>query len=171
MANIITISRIILSIALLFCPALSAGFFTVYLLAGASDMIDGAVARRTDTVSGFGSSLDTIADFILVAVCLIKLIPVLKLAKWIYIWIGVIALIKVLNIIIGTVRLKKLIAVHSVMNKAAGALLFVFPLTLPVIDIRYSSVFVCAAASCAAVSESLLLIREDRNSNRSAGSV
>ena len=44
MANIITCVRIVLSVALLFCPALSPAFYGLYIAAGASDMIDGAVA-------------------------------------------------------------------------------------------------------------------------------
>ena len=54
MANIITGIRIVLSVALLFCPALSPMFYALYIAAGFSDMIDGAVARKTGTVSEFG---------------------------------------------------------------------------------------------------------------------
>ena len=71
-ANIITGIRIICSIAILFFPALSPAFYVLYIIAGISDMIDGAVARKTGTVSEFGSKLDTAADFVLVAVCLIN---------------------------------------------------------------------------------------------------
>ncbi|MBR1451302.1 MAG: CDP-alcohol phosphatidyltransferase family protein, partial [Lachnospiraceae bacterium] len=62
MANIITLIRIMLSISLLFCKALSPTFYALYIAAGVSDMIDGAAARITETVSEFGSKLDTIAD-------------------------------------------------------------------------------------------------------------
>lgn len=63
MANFITSLRIICSIALLFCLALSPAFYALYIVAGFTDMIDGAVARKTNTVSEFGSRLDTVADF------------------------------------------------------------------------------------------------------------
>ena len=62
MANLITITRILCSIALLFCTALSSCFYAFYITAGVSDMVDGWVARKTNTVSDFGSKLDTIAD-------------------------------------------------------------------------------------------------------------
>ena len=48
-------------------------------------MIDGTVARKTNTVSKSGEMLDTIADLIFVAVCFIKLIPVLDIPLWLYI--------------------------------------------------------------------------------------
>ena len=153
MANIITGIRIVISVALLVFPALSPAFFVLYIAGGLSDMIDGAVARRTGTVSEFGSKLDTIADIIFVAVCLIKVIPVLVAPIWLYIWIAVIAFIKIANIAIGYTRQKELISVHSAMNKVAGGLLFFFPLTLAFIDLKHSAAVVCMFATAAAIQE------------------
>ena len=59
MANLITGTRILCSAALLICPAFSASFYVLYLMAGLTDMIDGAVARMTGTTSEFGAKLDT----------------------------------------------------------------------------------------------------------------
>ena len=101
MANTITFFRIAAGIVLLFCPVFSPAFYALYIAAGLSDMLDGFVARKTDTVSKLGTKLDTIADLVLVVVCLIKLLPILSLPAWLYIWIGIIALIKVVNIISG----------------------------------------------------------------------
>ena len=154
MANLITTVRILCSIALLFCPALSAAFYALYITAGVSDMVDGWVARKTNTVSDFGSKLDTIADIVFVVVCLIKLLPVLHLPVWIYIWVGVVACIKVFNIIYGYAVRKQFLADHSILNKVTGSLLFVLPLTLSVIDVKYSAAVVCAMATVAAVRES-----------------
>ena len=123
-ANVITIFRIAASIVLLFCPVFSPAFYAFYIAAGLSDMLDGFVARKTDTVSKLGARLDTIADFVLVVVCLIKLLPILSIPAWLYIWIGIIALIKVVNIVSGFTMQKRFVAVHSAMNKATGALLF-----------------------------------------------
>lgn len=78
-ANIITGLRIVLSFVLLFFSSLSPAFYTLYAAAGLTDMIDGTVARKTNTVSAFGAKLDTIADFVFVALCLIKLLPVLDI--------------------------------------------------------------------------------------------
>lgn len=153
MANIITSSRILCSIALLFCPALSKAFYALYLLAGFTDMMDGTVARKTNTVSEFGSKLDTIADFIFVVICLIKLLPNLAISIWLFIWIGILALIKVSNVVSGFVIQKKFVAVHTVMNKVTGILLFLLPLTLNIFDLKYSAIVICVAASFAAVQE------------------
>ena len=153
MANTITFFRIAASIVLLFCPVFSSAFYAFYIAAGLSDMLDGFVARKTDSVSKLGARLDTIADFVLVVVCLIKLLPVLRIPAWLYIWIGIIALIKVINIISGFVVQKRFVPVHSVMNKATGALLFLLPLTLPAVPLKYTAIVVCAAATFAAIQE------------------
>ena len=157
MANIITGIRIVCSIALLFFPAFSPAFYTLYVVAGVSDMIDGTVARKTGTVSDFGSKLDTAADFVLVAVCLIKMIPVLDIPIWLVIWIIVIALIKVINILSGYVLRKEFAAVHTVMNKLTGIALGLLPLTLSLIDLQYSGMLVCTLATFAAVQEGHLI--------------
>lgn len=153
MANFVTCIRIICSIALLFFPALSPPFYVLYIVAGVTDMIDGTIARKTGTVSEFGSKLDTAADFIFVAVCLIKLIPVLDIKPWMVVCIVIIAVIKVINIISGVVKQKKLVAVHSAMNKITGILLFALPLTLGFIELKYSAAVVCAVAAIAAIQE------------------
>ena len=157
MANFITCVRIVLSAALLFCPPLSPAFYALYLAAGFSDMIDGAVARKTGTVSELGSRLDTIVDIVFTAVCLIRLLPVLEVPAWLYTWIAVIAAIKLLNIAAGYLKQKRFPAVHSGINKVAGGLLFLFPLTLTWIDLRYSAAAVCAVAAVAAVHEGYLI--------------
>lgn len=127
MANLITSCRILCSILLLFFPALSPMFYVLYVISGFTDMIDGTVARKTNTISEFGSKLDTVADFIFILVCLIKVLPVLKIPTWLWIWIAVIAAIKVINVISGLICCKRLVVEHTIMNKITGLLLFIFP--------------------------------------------
>ncbi len=160
MANIITGIRTVISVILLFCPVFSPAFFALYIAAGITDMTDGAVARKTGTVSKLGSRLDTAADIVFTAVCLIKLLPVMHVPLWLCIWIAVIAMIKAANIAVGYIRQKGFISVHSIINKVTGGLLFVFPLTLAFIDLRYSAAVVCMVATTAAVHEGYLIQAE-----------
>lgn len=138
MANIITSIRIICSIVLLFCPVFSPVFYTFYITAGFSDIVDGIVARKTNTISNFGSKFDTIADFIFLVMCLIKIIPLLHISNWLIIWI---------------IIRKEIIVLHTVMNKLTGILLFIFPLTLTFIDLKYSEIFISTIATFAAINE------------------
>ena len=153
MANIVTGCRILCSILLLFVPAFSTTFYSLYLAAGFTDMIDGPIARKTNTANEFGSRLDTIADIVFVLACMIKLLPVMIIPGWLCIWIGVIAIIKVLNIISGFVVQKRFVAKHTIMNKVTGGVLFILPLTLPIVDLKYSGGFICSIAILAAVQE------------------
>ena len=157
MANAISIFRIAASIVLLFCPVFSPAFYACYIMAGLSDMLDGFVARKTNTASRFGAKLDTIADYMFVAICLIKLLPVLSIPARLYVWIGIIAFIKAVNIVSGFAVQKTFMAVHSDMNKVTGALLFLLTLTIPVLPLKYSAIVVCAIATVAAIQEGHLI--------------
>ena len=153
MANVITGLRIALSVALIFCPAFSAPFYALYVAAGLSDAADGFAARRTKSESGFGALFDTVADAVFVAVCMVKLLPLVGLPAWIYYWIAAIALIKIANVVSGLVMRKKPVAPHTAMNKITGALLFALPLTVRFVEPLYGAAVVCAAATFAAVQE------------------
>ena len=152
-ANFVTSLRVVFSLIMLYFPVFTPGFNTCYLLAGITDMVDGSVARRFGTESEFGEKIDTVADIIFVAASLYKLLPAIALATGIWIWTGIIAVVKVINIISGVVVQKRFVAVHSLANKITGIALFLLPLTLPFVDIKYTAVLVCMLATFAAVQE------------------
>lgn len=153
MANLITSCRILFSLLLLFFPALSPGFYGLYIAAGLSDMLDGFVSRRTNSASPLGAKLDSIADIIFLSVCLIKLLPVLTLPVWLWGWVGLIALVRLINIISGFVCQGKLVLLHTGANELTGAFLFLLPLCLNLIDISYIALPLCAVASFTAIQE------------------
>ena len=153
MANVITGLRILVSAVLLFCPVFSPIFYVLYLIAGLSDMADGIVARKTNSVSEFGSRFDSIADFVFVAVCLIKILPVMDIPIWLYVWTAVIFFVKIINIISGYAMQKRFVVVHTTMNKATGVLLFMLPLTLTIVPLNYSGIPICSVATFAAIQE------------------
>ena len=120
-------------------------------------MADGIVARKTNSVSEFGSRFDSIADFVFVAVCLIKVLPVMDIPIWLYVWTAVIALIKIINIISGYVMQKRYVAVHTTMNKVTGMLLFMLPPTLSIVPLIYTGIPICSVATFAAAQEGHLI--------------
>ena len=158
-ANIITASRVIFSLPLLFIPLSSTWFYILYLFCGFTDMIDGTVARKMELVSNFGSKLDTVADFVFMLVCGIKILPIIEIPKFLWVWIALIALTKIFNIAFVFIRKKKLISIHSVANKITGLALFLLPLTLAFLDRTYSVATVCALATIAAVGEVWFVVK------------
>ena len=159
-ANIITGFRILGSISLLFFPAFSVAFYSIYLLCGFTDMIDGTIARMTNSASRFGEKLDTAADAAFVAAALIRFLPNLPIPLWLWIWGGGIALIKTGNILLGYVLRKEFAALHTIANKVTGLFLFLLPLTVPIVDFRYSSIAVCAVSTVSAIRESVYIVKK-----------
>ena len=153
LANILTGFRILGSILLLFFPAFSKAFYSTYLLCGFSDMIDGTVARKTNSASQLGAKIDTMADLVFITVSLIKILPILNIPQSLWILGGVIAIIKIANIIWGYVSEKQFVSLHTKMNKLTGLLLFLLPLTLPLVELRYSLIPVCIIATFSAIQE------------------
>lgn len=157
LANLVTGCRIVLSLIILQVSIYSPWFYVCYLLAGLTDMIDGTIAHKLGTDSEFGEKFDTVADIVFVVAASYKLLPELEIDMAIWVWIGAIALIKVINIISGLVIHKKIAAVHSRANRITGLVLFILPFTLFVIDINYSAIAVCILATFAAIQEGHLI--------------
>lgn len=160
MANAITIGRILCSLALLFPKPWSPAFIVLYLAGGLSDMLDGYVARKTGTESDTGAKLDSLADLLFLTVCLIKLLPVMKIPAWLWIWMGIIAAVRIGNLFIGYLREKRLLMLHIRENRITGCLLFLLPLALPFTGLTIPAVIVCTAASAATAREGWCIIKK-----------
>lgn len=160
LANIITFSRMILSVVLWFVAPLSVSFGIIYLLCGFSDMIDGPIARKTGNATPFGAKLDSIADLLFVAVCLVRLLPVFNIPAWLWIWIIVIFCIKIINVVSGFVCWKKLVLPHTTANKVSGLLLFLLPIAYEFVGLEYPAFLICLVTSFAAIQEGHLIRRK-----------
>ena len=164
-ANILTGCRILGSVLLLSFPVFSRGFYITYFFCGFSDMIDGTIARKTNSVSQFGSKLDTVADLLFVIVSFIKILPTIHLPLWLWIWCGAIAVVKLSSFLWGCIFQKQCISLHTAMNKITGLLLFLFPLTLPFLKVQYSAPLICGIATVAAIQEGIY-INSDKDNRR-----
>ena len=126
--NVISVLRIAGSISLLFCDVKGWPFWSLYVLCGLSDILDGWLARRLHAESKTGAILDSVSDIVFVACCAIRLFPVLEIPVWLCIWAGIIAIIKIVNQISALVVFKRFCFPHTLSNKLTGLLLF---LTVP----------------------------------------
>ena len=152
-ANIITSCRILGSIGLLLSPVFSACFYGLYIFCGLTDMVDGTIARKTGAVSSFGARLDTVADFLFVIASFVKLVPVIQIPVWIWVWAAVIAVVKLVNLLWGFTQMKQMPSLHTIANKATGLCLFLLPLTMSCVDLRHTAPVACAIATIAAIQE------------------
>lgn len=149
--NIITLLRMAGSFGLLFYDVTSGVFWIIYALCGISDMADGWLARKLNAESKTGAVLDSVADILFVVCCAARLLQVVEIPVWLWIWAGVIVFIKMVNQISALAVFKRFCFPHTSANKLTGFLLF---LTVPTMFWSMIPISIVAAISTfAAVQE------------------
>ena len=128
--DLLSMSRIVLCLPLLIVDAMTIPFWVIYLIAGLTDMLDGFLARRWGVESKFGGRLDSLADFVFVIAVGYKLFPYLKLPTALWMMIGLIALVKVINAISSFMVKHRIEFLHTKANKLTGFLLFIGVMTI-----------------------------------------
>ena len=149
--NILSALRIIGALGLLSCKPAGAAFWAIYVLCGISDMADGWLARKLHAETKAGAILDSVADLSFVVCCAIRLLPLLSIPLWLWIWAGIIVVIKIVNQVSALVVFKRFCFPHTLANKLTGFLLF---LAVPAFFRSMIPVAVAAAvATFAAIQE------------------
>ena len=141
---------------------LSVLFYAIYILCGISDVLDGYIARKSNSVSKSGAFIDSIADFILVIVIGIIFIPVISWELWMLIWIGIIAAFKITTLIVGFIKYKAFAFLHTYANKSTGIILFFIPILYLVININILAIIMCSIASISAIEELIINLKSEQ---------
>ena len=123
--NILSSLRMVGAVALLPCNVSSSTFWVIYIVCGISDMADGWLARKLKCVTKKGALLDSLADICFVACCACRILPMLELPQWLWLWAGVIVAVKVVNQLLALVMYGRCRFPHTLANKWAGFLLFI----------------------------------------------
>lgn len=166
--NLITLSRILGTIILLFIPPLTSLFFFLYTLCGISDAVDGWVARKTNTSSEFGAKIDSIADLFFYVLVIIKLIPILRilLPGWFWLIISFVVLVRLISYLTAAIRFHRFSSLHTKMNKITGASVFLLPYFLLLPFAKIYCFIVAAVAFLSSVEDLILnIIRNEYHSN------
>lgn len=156
--NIITLSRIALSIGLLMIKPFSLLFFIVYLACGLSDFLDGFIARKMSVASDFGARMDSVADLVFVIVMFVILLPIVKIPHYILLWIVLIAVIRIISMMIVLFKYHTFAVLHTYANKATGLVILCLPLLLSIVDLNILACIVCTLASISAMEEMIIHI-------------
>ncbi len=159
LANALTVSRIVLSILLPFLPPLETSFLVVYAVCGATDVLDGMLARKANAQSRLGARLDSAADFVLAAAMLFSLYPVVKVPWEVLFFIAVIAGIRLASAAVSRMKYRTFASLHTYANKLTGILLFLFPFSLKVWKPLVSVWILCGVAALSATEELLIQVR------------
>lgn len=158
-ANIISISRIALSISMIWFMNNLPVFIGLYLLCGLSDILDGFVARKTNTQSITGAKLDSAADLLMFGIIMVfmiiwagdKLITAVPL-------IVLIVLVRFVNFVIAAWKYHTFLSIHTWGNKIAGLCVFLTPIFFAISQNMIIIFATCLVAVLAAVEESAILI-------------
>ena len=92
--HLLTGSRFLWSAGLLLFPTDSLPFWGLYLLCGASDILDGWLARRLHAESAFGARLDSAADLCFTLALLARFLPLLRGRGVLWACCGVVCLLR-----------------------------------------------------------------------------
>ncbi|WP_068786781.1 CDP-alcohol phosphatidyltransferase family protein [Paenibacillus phocaensis] len=158
LANSLTLSRMILSLLLILMMNRPILFIITYCLAGLTDVLDGQIARKTNTASELGAKLDSLADMLMYGVIASALIiwtgEGMK-SVWPYLCIAI--AIRIAALLFAAYRYRTLAMIHTLGNKATGLVVFFAPLMI--FSPHYAaSAFriVCIVSSLAAAEELLI---------------
>lgn len=162
MANIITITRIILSVILIILKPYTNLFLIIYTICGITDVLDGYVARKTNTQSELGARLDTIADIIFLSVMTIILFPIITQKQSYIIFLIIIAIIRIISILIIIKKYKKFAMLHTYSNKLTGLLLFTLPYFIFKINLDFIIYGICIIALLSAVEELIINLKSKK---------
>lgn len=125
--NALTIFRLFMVLPMILFEPFSLPFMAAYVLGGASDILDGPIARKFNVTSQFGAALDGGVDLVFLFVALYRIAPVIEFSSWLWIWIAIAIAAKLSGTVIGYIRHKKVIFLHTLIGKFFMLNLLFFP--------------------------------------------
>lgn len=167
--NIISVLRILLSPILFFLKPFSLLFWIIYSICGFSDIIDGYIARKTNSTSRLGTILDSIADIVFMGAVIVSILPTILFPMGILIWIILIAFVRIVSLLVAYCKYHSFVILHTYANKAAGFLLFCFPYLYNFIDIITLGCLICTIATLSAIEELIIYLTSKELSRNITG--
>jgi len=130
--NILSLSRIPFSIAMLFLAKYStAAFLCAYAVAGIADVLDGFLARRFHWESKLGAKIDSIGDTVFLVCAITTVLVNLPLVfEWyVYAALAVLVAVRAVNVLITRVKFKQWGFIHNLFVKYSSIpIFFLLPL-------------------------------------------
>ena len=153
--NCITALRIIGTLSLLFTEPFGKPFFIIYTLAGVTDVLDGAIARKTKCTSEFGAKLDSAADLLFYAVMILKIFTKLleKVVRPIWVAVSIIVAMRLAAYITALVKYHCFASLHTYLNKLTGFSVFCTPYMYNTQYLNVFCVILCTIAFLSSAEE------------------
>lgn len=167
LANFVTALRIPFSLMMVPFDIFSRGYFIFFTLAGITDVVDGAIARKLNTKSVFGSRLDSASDFVFYMIACAKLGPflLLHLQRRLWCYMGFVFILRLFCYIFALVRYGCYPSHHTYLNKATGVVTVFTIYTMPLIPdcIGLTAALTLTVALLAAIEEIFIIAIADKH--------
>ncbi len=158
LANLITATRFVFALLILWVKLFSAPFWVLYICGALSDMLDGLAARALHQQSEAGARLDSIADLAFAFAVLLAIVRYVMLPIWLWVCAGAILLVRLASYIVGYVKFHRFAPLHTLLNKASGALLFILPAFYVLHWESFANMAVCVLSLIAALEELCIVL-------------
>lgn len=158
--NTITLSRMLLSVIVLFFIDNTVIIILLYLLCGFSDILDGFIARKTNTSSNIGAKLDSAADLLMfgMVVGLFVILGQKIDLREIYPLIVQVALIRIVSLLFAAFKYHSFVILHTWGNKLTGILAFLSPILL-MLSLKFTVLYpIIIVAFLSAIEEGIIHI-------------
>ena len=153
MPNALSIARIPLSLSILLVQPFSALFFALYVLCGATDALDGFIARKFNATSALGARLDSVADFVFFGVALYVFLTALPIPAFLILWAICIVAVRFMGLGRAFSKYKEWAALHTYAYKIAGFVFFCFPFLAALLGVVTAGIMLCGIATLATAEE------------------
>ena len=153
MPNALSIVRIPLSLSVLLVKPFSALFFILYILCGATDALDGFIARRFNAMSALGARLDSVADFVFFGAALYVFLTAMAIPAFLIMWAILIVAVRFMGLGRAFSKYKEWAALHTYAYKLAGFTFFLFPFLAAFLGVVTAGIMLCGIATLATAEE------------------
>ena len=151
--NALSIARIPLSVALVFVKPFSALFYALYILCGATDALDGFIARKFNASSALGARIDSAADFVFFGAALYVFLTALAIPAFLILWAIIIVAVRFMGLGRAFAKYKEWAALHTYAFKIAGFVFFCFPFLAAALGVVTAGIMLCGIATMATAEE------------------
>ena len=159
--DILSLSRVVGAVLLLFTTPLSLLFLAVYGYCCITDVLDGFLARRSRSENRQGQILDSTADIVLTVCLLACLIPFLPWEGWMITWIAIIAVIRIISLGIGSMRFGQIALLHTYGNKISAFLRYLAPFLLAFVDLTPMMIVLCTITTLTSLEDLYINLKSD----------
>ncbi|AZO95375.1 CDP-alcohol phosphatidyltransferase family protein [Halocella sp. SP3-1] len=157
--NTLSIFRILFSGLLIVSFPYKTIFILIYLLSGLTDVLDGFIARKYNIETKLGAKLDSIADIAFYTVLLIIFFVWFRNILIEYKWLIIITItIRISTIIIGIVKYKNIVFIHTVANKITGLMIYCIPIYIFLLNSNILILVTTITSIISALEEFLIML-------------